>query len=206
MVVEKQELKALQKYVLRNIAALKSQEGSDSERLLDLTLLDSNLAILLSSIPRGETSVKLGPQDSQIKDSLREFRREKQRKNSPSAIAAVITSYSQDALSLLISQKEKIEALPEKTLAQNVAARYEQAISAMREITGLSASRQRLSAWTKNKIPLPRTDAGAVLGSARSERKAASSRENGKLGGRPRKAGKAAQSKGRAKGKASSKK
>lgn len=199
MTVTLREIRRLQDRVTEEINELKDSPGADYERLAELRTLSFNISMvfLRYSMEKDSTEVELGPADTKIVSALKPFKEkaeqkekaESERKKTASMAEFVdnICTLSKDTVDELEFMKESLELCRNKILARNIELRLNAALREVSEIYSLRADAKKLSLW-KNEIVEQRRDAAKLLGSIKTEKKAAASRENGRKGGRPRKA------------------
>ena len=198
MTVTLREIRRLQDRVSEEIKELKETPNADYDRLAELRTLSFNISMvfLRYSMEKDSTEVELGPADSKIVSALKPFKQEQEkkleaeteRKRTASMAEFVdnICTLSKDCLDELVFMKQSLEMCRNKIFKQNIERQIDTALKSMQEIYNLRTDAKALSLW-KNEILEGREDAAKLLGSIKTERKAAASRENGKKGGRPRK-------------------
>lgn len=183
MTVQKSEILVLQKYVLKSIEEMKSSPDADSARLFDMNTLDSNISLLLASAGKA-SEIELGTRDKQIKDALKKFRVERGKEDS-AVFAHDLSQSVKEIVEKLRKIDEKTSATPHGELGKNVHQRIDMAENLLYEIIRLDGDSKALREWQKKIVGIKPVSAGSILGSLRSEKKAAAARENGKKGGRP---------------------
>jgi len=198
MTVTLREIRRLQDKVAEEIKELKENPDADYDRLAELRTLSFNISMvfLRYSMEKDSTEIELGPADSKIVSALKPFKQEQEKKQEAeterkkSATMAEfvdnICTLSKDCLDEIVFMKESLELCRNKIFRQNLEIRLESALKGMEEIYSLRTDAKKLSLW-KNEVLHGREDAAKLLGSIKTEKKAAASRENGKKGGRPRK-------------------
>lgn len=188
MTVEKKEIIELQKDVSRKLQELQLSSSPDSARIFDLNMLDSNLSLFLLAAEFKEDPVKLTSGDKCIIDALKEFRSSSARKTDAETLSKELAASAHEILDLLNQAEERLESCPEQLFVRNIRTRLDFAYELLRHIESLqNAPKRTVKKWCTEEIPLPLSNAGTLLGKARSEKKAAAARENGKKGGRPAK-------------------
>ena len=198
MTVTLREIQRLQDKVAEEIKELKENPDADYDRLAELRTLSFNISMvfLRYSMEKDSTEVELGPADTKIVSALKPFKQEQEKKQEAenerkkSATMAEfvdnICTLSKDCLDEIVFMQQSLELCRNKIFRQNIERKLESALKCMEEIYSLRMDSKKLSLW-KNEVLEGREDAAKLLGSIKSEKKAAASRENGKKGGRPRK-------------------
>jgi Mg-chelatase subunit ChlI len=185
MTVEKKEIVELQKAVARKIKELQDSSG-DSVQLFDLNMLDSHISLFLLAAEFKDDPIKLGADDKYIVDALKKFRNEKKIQLDAEDLLKEVSASVRETLEILDQLDDLMEKCGEKVLTENFRMRIDFSYELLKQLENLqSAPRRILKQWQSEKIPLPLSTAGKLLGSAKSEKKSASSRANGKKGGRP---------------------
>ena len=198
MTVTLREIRRLQDKVAEEIKELKENPDADYDRLAELRTLSFNISMvfLRYSMEKDSTEVELGPADTKIVSALKPFKQEEEKKQEAeterkkSATMAEfvdnICTLSKDCLDEIVFMQQSLELCRNKIFRQNIERKLSSALKAMEEIYSLRTDSKKLSLW-KNEVLEGREDAAKLLGSIKTEKKAAASRENGKKGGRPRK-------------------
>ena len=190
MVVEKKEIIELQKYIERKINEMNLSPKPDSAKIFDLNMLDSNISLFLLGAEFRDGPLELLSKDKLIIDALRAFRNDSVKEMDISDMANDIALAAQEILELIDNLEDRVGNIQEKIFTDNVKARLDSAYETLRQLTELKKAQKKvIKEWQTTEVPLPLTNAGRLLGRARTEKKAAASRENGKKGGRPRKDG-----------------
>ena len=190
MVVEKKEIIELQKHIERKINEMNLSPKPDSAKIFDLNMLDSNISLFLLGAEFRDGPLELLSKDKLIIDALRAFRNDSVKEMDISDMANDIALAAQEILELIDNLEDRVGNIQEKIFTDNVKARLDSAYETLRQLTELKKAQKKvIKEWQTTEVPLPLTNAGRLLGRARTEKKAAASRENGKKGGRPRKDG-----------------
>ena len=190
MVVEKKEIIELQKHIERKINEMNLSPKPDSAKIFDLNMLDSNISLFLLGAEFRDGPLELLSKDKLIIDALRAFRNDSVKVMDISDMANDIALAAQEILELIDNLEDRVGNIQEKIFTDNVKARLDSAYETLRQLTDLKKAQKKvIKEWQTTEVPLPLTNAGRLLGRARTEKKAAASRENGKKGGRPRKDG-----------------
>ena len=193
MIVEKEEILELQKHVERRINEMNLSPKPDSAKIFDLNMLDSNISLFLLGAEFKEGPLELTAGDRLIIQALREFRNESVKERDISEIANEIADAAVEILDLMNILEERVSQIQEEIFVKNVKIRIDTAYETIRQLKDLKkAPKKTIKEWETQEIGLPLTNAGKLLGMVKTEKKAAASRENGKKGGRPRKAQKTA--------------
>ena len=190
MGVEKKEIIELQKHIERKINEMNLSPKPDSAKIFDLNMLDSNISLFLLGAEFRDGPLELLSKDKLIIDALRAFRNDSVKEMDISDMANDIALAAQEILELIDNLEDRVGNIQEKIFTDNVKARLDSAYETLRQLTELKKAQKKvIKEWQTTEVPLPLTNAGRLLGRARTEKKAAASRENGKKGGRPRKDG-----------------
>ncbi len=188
MTVEKKEIVELQKSIEHKIQELHLSPNPDSAQIFDLNMLDSNISLFLLAAEFKDDPIELKANDKIIIDALKTFRVKSVKESSIELLAKKSALLADEILDLITQFEENIENSSEKQFAKNIKERLDLAYGAIRQISALKTeTKKNIKLWQNEEVPLPVSNAGKILGKIKTEKKAASSRENGKKGGRPRK-------------------
>ena len=189
MKVTLKEIRKLQDRVSDQINTMKDSEDADYDRLAELRALSFNISMIFLrySMEKDDVEIELGQSDEKIIEAIKPQRRNEtiQSLTPVSYIenATTICKTIQEDLLFLISTSNQCGT---EMLRENIVLRLEQASHAVAAILKLKEDNKTQSLWSKQ-IVLERSEAASIMGRARTAKKAAAARENGKKGGRPRK-------------------
>lgn len=189
MTVTLRELRRLQEDVAEKILVLKDAPEADYKQLSELRSLSFSLSMLFLnySLEKDSTEIELGPDKEKIIAALKPLRKAEIKKSQTSTdFMTSLFVMIKDVLSDLDDMEEILIACPNQMLRENVCTKIQTAQKALGAVQALQTDEKLLSIWKSIKI-VELGEAASLLGRARTEKKAAAARENGKKGGRPKK-------------------
>ena len=190
MKVTLKEIRRLQDRVNEQLKTLKEEPDADYEKLTELRSLNFDITMLFLrySMESDEKEIELNSgEHSNVINALLPMRK-------AVAVKSTIVLNSIDTICMLSKQaavdlntiRSTLEEIDNDILRQNIDAKLQTALGAVNSIVQLNSSPQQLKIWQKE-IVVERGSAAAILGKARTEKKAEAARLNGLKGGRPRK-------------------
>lgn len=195
MKVTLKDIRKLQDEVTEKIKSKKDDPDADFHELAKLRTLNFNISMLFLrySMEKDSTEIELTQEDSSIIEALKPKMRQVSvitpkitTEDSIKNICSLAKNILDDIRFLSATVEEFDKECTNIFLKQNIRSKVVQAQNALELLLPLETDKKTMDSW-KREIIEERSSAASMMGRARSEKKTAAARINGKKGGRPKK-------------------